>query len=52
MLLLPEGGRPMIVDRMPYYLDPSLAGRWDDPRGPLPQPVPDTTQEAAGGDPQ
>jgi type IV secretion system protein VirD4 len=38
MLILPQGGHPIEADRVPYFADPSLAGLWDDPRGPLPAP--------------
>jgi type IV secretion system protein VirD4 len=32
MLLLPQGSRPIITDRVPYFKDPHLKGLWDDPR--------------------
>jgi type IV secretion system protein VirD4 len=32
MLVLSQGSRPIIADRLPYFVDPSLAGLWDDPR--------------------
>jgi type IV secretion system protein VirD4 len=32
MLLLPQGSRPIIADRVPYFVDPNLKGLWDDPR--------------------
>jgi type IV secretion system protein VirD4 len=34
MLVLKQGARPIIADRVPYYVDPGLSGWWDDPRGP------------------
>jgi hypothetical protein len=34
MLLLPQGSRPIIADRVPYHKDPTLKGYWDDPRVP------------------
>ncbi|MYL85309.1 type IV secretory system conjugative DNA transfer family protein, partial [Desulfovibrio aerotolerans] len=33
MLVLPQGSRPIISDRVPYFHDPGLSGLWDDPRG-------------------
>lgn len=39
MLVLLQGGRPIEADRVPYFLDPGLAGLWDDPRGPVPAPA-------------
>lgn len=36
MLVIPQGGRPIEVDRVPYFLDPELSKLWDDPRGPVP----------------
>jgi type IV secretion system protein VirD4 len=35
MLLLPQGSRPIIADRVPYWEDPTLKGYWDDPRVPI-----------------
>jgi type IV secretion system protein VirD4 len=35
MLLLPQGSRPIIADRVPYWEDPTLKGYWDDPRAPI-----------------
>lgn len=35
MLVLAQGARPIVTDRVPYYTDKSLDGRWDDPRGPV-----------------
>ena len=35
MLLLPQGARPVIADRVPYWEDPTLKGLWDDPRTPI-----------------
>ena len=32
MLVLPQGSRPIISDRIPYYQDAQLNGLWDDPR--------------------
>ena len=32
MLILPQGSRPIATGRVPYFVDPSLAGLWDDPR--------------------
>jgi type IV secretion system protein VirD4 len=32
MLVLPQGSRPIISDRVPYYEDTELTGLWDDPR--------------------
>jgi type IV secretion system protein VirD4 len=32
MLILPQGFRPIQADRVPYYQDEALKGRWDDPR--------------------
>lgn len=32
MLVLVQGTRPIISERVPYYRDRSLAGLWDDPR--------------------
>lgn len=32
MLVLPQGSRPIISDRVPYYEDNELSGLWDDPR--------------------
>ena len=34
MLVLVQGSRPIVSDRVPYYRDGSLAGQWDDPRLP------------------
>jgi type IV secretion system protein VirD4 len=35
MLILPQGSRPIVTQRVPYFIDPTLAGLWDDPRGPI-----------------
>jgi len=32
MLVLPQGFRPILSDRVPYYEDRTLEGLWDDPR--------------------
>lgn len=32
MLVLSQGTRPIIADRVPYFKDQALAGLWDDPR--------------------
>ena len=32
MLVLPQGARPIVTQRVPYYQDGTLAGLWDDPR--------------------
>jgi len=32
MLVLPQGFRPILSDRVPYYQDQTLEGLWDDPR--------------------
>ena len=32
MLVLAQGKRPIITQRVPYYEDPRLSGLWDDPR--------------------
>jgi len=34
MLVLRQGSRPIIADRVPYFIDPDLKGLWDDPRKP------------------
>jgi type IV secretion system protein VirD4 len=34
MLVLPQGSRPIVADRVAYWQDPALAGLWDDPRRP------------------
>lgn len=54
MLILPQGERPIISMRVPYYDDPNLAGLWDDPRGlvpdialPAPRSPPAAEAEAA-----
>lgn len=33
MLVLPQGSRPIVSDRVAYFHDEALAGLWDDPRG-------------------
>jgi type IV secretion system protein VirD4 len=33
MLVLAQGLHPVVADRRPYFVDRSLAGLWDDPRG-------------------
>jgi type IV secretion system protein VirD4 len=38
MLVLAQGARPIITDRIPYWQDQSLAGLWDDPRAPIAAP--------------
>lgn len=38
MLVLPQGVPPIITERVPYWKDESLTGRWDDPRIPTPPP--------------
>ena len=35
MLVLPQGSRPIVSDRVAYWQDQALAGLWDDPRGPV-----------------
>ena len=35
MLVLPQGSRPIVSDRVAYWQDPAIAGLWDDPRGPV-----------------
>jgi type IV secretion system protein VirD4 len=35
MLVLPQGSRPIVSDRVPYWQDPALNGLWDDPRRPV-----------------
>lgn len=32
MLVLPQGSRPVVSDRVPYFRDGSLINLWDDPR--------------------
>lgn len=32
MLVLPQGSRPIVSGRLPYFRDSSLSGLWDDPR--------------------
>jgi type IV secretion system protein VirD4 len=39
MLVLPQGSRPIVSDRVAYWQDAGLNGLWDDPRGPLAPPV-------------
>jgi hypothetical protein len=39
MLVLPQGSRPVVTDRVAYFNDPGLAGLWDDPRTPQRPPV-------------
>jgi type IV secretion system protein VirD4 len=39
MLVLPQGSRPIVSDRVAYWQDPALNGLWDDPRGPVAAPV-------------
>jgi type IV secretion system protein VirD4 len=39
MLVLAQGQRPIITDRVAYFNDASLAGLWDDPRVPGPAPA-------------
>lgn len=34
MIVLPQGVRPIIADRVPYWADKTLDGLWDDPRLP------------------
>lgn len=33
MLVLQQGSRPIVSDRVPYFQDKELSGFWDDPRG-------------------
>ena len=40
MMILPQGSHPVVTDRVAYFDDDGLKGRWDDPRGPLPAPLP------------
>ena len=35
MLVLPQGSRPIVSDRVAYFDDKGLEGLWDDPRGPI-----------------
>lgn len=32
MLVIPQGSRPIVSDRAPYFKDDKLTGLWDDPR--------------------
>jgi type IV secretion system protein VirD4 len=34
MLVLAQGAHPIVTERVPYFRDQGLAGRWDDPRIP------------------
>lgn len=47
MLVLRQGSRPIEAARVPYYLDATLAGLWDDPRPPLQPATPDAPPVAA-----
>jgi len=35
MLVLPQGSRPIVSDRVAYWQDQVLDGLWDAPRGPV-----------------
>jgi type IV secretion system protein VirD4 len=39
MLVLAQGLRPVVADRMPYFVDRDLGGLWDDPRVKAQKPV-------------
>ncbi len=43
MLVLAQGARPIVTDRVAYFDDKSLAGVWDDPRRVPPAPSPAET---------
>jgi len=47
MLILPQGSYPVITDRVPYFSDPELQGRWDDPRIPVPESAPPVPESLA-----
>ena len=38
MLILAQGMHPIIADRVPYYVDDRLKGKWVDPRKPVTHP--------------